>query len=451
MMFSFLLLIIYLSFISLGLPDALLGSAWPIMHEELKVPLSYSGSVYMLISCCTILSSLKSESLNRRFGTGKITAFSVLLTALAIFGFSMSRSFYMLLLFAIPYGLGAGSVDAALNHYVALHYSSRHMNWLHCMWGIGASIGPYIMGFVLQRGYSWSKGYLLIGLLQAGLTFLLFLSLGLWKVKEEDMNDLVKVEMHEGEEANSEVETKERAETTPEAKTNSLKTDIGLEEGKKALSFREILRIPGAKECIASFFFYCAIEQTIGLWSGSFMVYSLRIDAKLAASFVALFYFGITFGRFLAGIFSAKWKDEELILGGIAILFLGIALLFPAGLSSGKQLFGMELRQVFVILSLLFMGLGCAPIYPAIIHSTPYNFGAENTSALIGKQMASAYIGSLSLPPIFGVLAKNFGTELFPFYAVVLGIAMLYMYKQLLKKTKEAKRKRKKPIVSDEA
>ena len=420
-MFSFLLLIIYLSFISLGLPDALLGSAWPIMHEELKVPLSYSGSVYMLISCCTILSSLKSESLNRRFGTGKITAFSVLLTALAIFGFSMSRSFYMLLLFAIPYGLGAGSVDAALNHYVALHYSSRHMNWLHCMWGIGASIGPYIMGFVLQRGYSWSKGYFLIGMLQAGLTFLLFLSLGLWKEKEEDMNDLVKVEMHEG------------------------------EEGKKAMSFREILRIPGAKECIASFFFYCAIEQTIGLWSGSFMVYSLRIDAKLAASFVALFYFGITFGRFLAGIFSAKWKDEELILGGIAILFLGIALLFPAGLFSGKQLFGMELRQIFVVLSLLFMGLGCAPIYPAIIHSTPYNFGAENTSALIGKQMASAYIGSLSLPPIFGVLAKNFGTELFPFYAVVLGIAMLYMYKQLLKKTKEAKRKWKKPIVSDEA
>ena len=421
MMFSFLLLIIYLSFISLGLPDALLGSAWPIMHEELKVPLSYSGSVYMLISCCTILSSLKSESLNRRFGTGKITAFSVLLTALAIFGFSMSRSFYMLLLFAIPYGLGAGSVDAALNHYVALHYSSRHMNWLHCMWGIGASIGPYIMGFVLQRGYSWSKGYLLIGILQAGLTFLLFLSLGLWKEKEEDMNDLVKVEMHEG------------------------------EEGKKALSFREILRIPGAKECIASFFFYCAIEQTIGLWSGSFMVYSLRIDAKLAASFVALFYFGITFGRFLAGIFSAKWKDEELILGGIAILFLGIVLLFPAGLFSGNRLFGMELRQIFVVLSLLFMGLGCAPIYPAIIHSTPYNFGAENTSALIGKQMASAYIGSLSLPPIFGVLAKNFGTELFPFYAVVLGIAMLYMYKQLLKKTKEAKRKWKKPIVSDEA
>lgn len=449
-MFSFLLLIIYLSFISLGLPDALLGSAWPIMHEELKVPLSYSGSVYMLISCCTILSSLKSESLNRRFGTGKITAFSVMLTALAIFGFSMSRSFYMLLLFAIPYGLGAGSVDAALNHYVALHYSSRHMNWLHCMWGIGASIGPYIMGFVLQRGFSWSKGYLLIGILQSGLTFLLFLSLGLWKEKE-DANGLAKGELHDGAEAHLEVETKERAETTPEAKTNSLMMDTESEEGKKAMSFREILRIPGAKECIASFFFYCAIEQTIGLWSGSFMVYSLRIDAKLAASLVALFYFGITFGRFLAGIFSAKWKDEELILGGIAILFLGIVLLFPAGLFSGKRLFGMELRQIFVVLSLLFMGLGCAPIYPAIIHSTPYNFGAENTSALIGKQMASAYIGSLSLPPVFGVLAKNFGTELFPFYAVVLGIAMLYMYKQLLKKTKEAKRKRKKPIVSDEA
>lgn len=420
-MFSCLLLIIYLSFISLGLPDALLGSAWPIMHEELRVPISYSGGIYMLISCCTILSSLKSESLNLHFGTGKITAFSVLLTALALFGFSQSHSFYMLILFAIPYGLGAGSVDAALNHYVALHYSSRHMNWLHCMWGIGASLGPYIMGYVLQRGESWSRGYLLIAMLQAALTFILFLSLGLWKGKDAEKR-----------------KRKSFSESDKESSKKAFRKSSA--DGKKLLSFREIFALPGAKECIAAFFFYCAIEQTIGLWSGSFMVYSLQIDAKLAASLVALFYFGITFGRFLAGIFSAKWTDEEMILGGISILFGGILLLFLAAYFSERRVFGSEFRQLIIILSLLFMGLGCAPIYPAIIHSTPRNFGAENTSALIGKQMAAAYIGSLSLPPLFGVLAKGFGTGLFPFYAVCLAFCMVYMYKRLLVKTREARR-----------
>lgn len=420
-MFSCLLLIIYLSFISLGLPDALLGSAWPIMHEELRVPISYSGGIYMLISCCTILSSLKSESLNLHFGTGKITAFSVLLTALALFGFSQSHSFYMLILFAIPYGLGAGSVDAALNHYVALHYSSRRMNWLHCMWGIGASLGPYIMGYVLQRGESWSRGYLLIAMLQAALTFILFLSLGLWKGKDSEKR-----------------KRKSFWESDKESSKKAFRKSSA--DGKKLLSFREIFALPGAKECIAAFFFYCAIEQTIGLWSGSFMVYSLQIDAKLAASLVALFYFGITFGRFLAGIFSAKWTDEEMILGGISILFGGILLLFLAAYFSERRVFGIEFRQLIIILSLLLMGLGCAPIYPAIIHSTPRNFGAENTSALIGKQMAAAYIGSLSLPPLFGVLAKGFGTGIFPFYAVCLAFCMVYMYKRLLIKTREARR-----------
>ena len=400
-MFSLLLLIIYLSFVSLGLPDAVLGAAWPIIHEEFGVPISFSGSIYMLISCCTILSSLKSESLRLRFGTGKITAFSVLLTAVAIFGFSISPSLSVMLFFAIPYGLGAGSVDAALNHYVAVHYSGRSMNWLHCMWGIGAALGPYILGFVLQRGESWRSGYLVLSMIQATLTIILFLSLGLWGKEEK----------------------KEKT-----------------EEKKTPMSFRQILSITGAKECLVSFFLYCAIEQTLGLWSGSFMVYSLQIDAKLAASLVALFYFGITFGRFLAGIFSAKWTDEQMILGGIGILFGGILLLFLASYFFERQVFGIEFRQLIMIFSLLFMGLGCAPIYPAIIHSTPHNFGAENTSALIGKQMAAAYIGSLSLPPLFGVLAKGFGTGLFPFYAVCLAFCMVYMYKRLLVKTREARR-----------
>lgn len=397
-MFSLLLLIIYLSFVSLGLPDAVLGAAWPIIHEEFGVPISFSGSIYMLISCCTILSSLKSESLRLRFGTGKITAFSVLLTAVAIFGFSISPSLFVMLFFAIPYGLGAGSVDAALNHYVAVHYSGRSMNWLHCMWGIGAALGPYILGFVLQRGESWRSGYLVLSMIQATLTIILFLSLGLWGKEEK----------------------KEKT-----------------EEKKAPMSFRQILSITGAKECLVSFFLYCAIEQTLGLWSGSFMVYSLKIEAKLAASFVALFYFGITFGRFLAGILAAKWKDEALILGGCGILFLGLVLLFCSMVPSQEvKLFGMELRQILVICALLLSGLGCAPIYPAIIHSTPRNFGAENTSALIGKQMAAAYIGSMSFPPFFGVLAKIFGTGLFPFFSTVLFFGMLFMYRNLLYKTR---------------
>ena len=397
-MFSLLLFIIYLSFVSLGLPDAVLGAAWPIIHEEFGVPISFSGSIYMLISCCTILSSLKSESLRLRFGTGKITAFSVLLTAVAIFGFSISPSLSVMLFFAIPYGLGAGSVDAALNHYVAVHYSGRSMNWLHCMWGIGAALGPYILGFVLQRGESWRSGYLVLSMIQATLTIILFLSLGLWGKEEK----------------------KEKT-----------------EEKKTPMSFRQILSITGAKECLVSFFLYCAIEQTLGLWSGSFMVYSLKIEAKLAASFVALFYFGITFGRFLAGILAAKWQDEALILGGCGILFLGLVLLFCSMVPGQEvKLFGMELRQLLVICALLLSGLGCAPIYPAIIHSTPRNFGAENTSALIGKQMAAAYIGSMSFPPFFGVLAKIFGTGLFPFFSTVLFFGMLFMYRNLLYKTR---------------
>ena len=402
-MFSLLLFIIYLSFISLGLPDAVLGAAWPIIHEEFGVPISFSGSIYMLISCCTILSSLKSESLRLRFGTGKITAFSVLLTAVAIFGFSISPSLSVMLCFAIPYGLGAGSVDAALNHYVAVHYSGRSMNWLHCMWGIGAALGPYILGFVLQRGESWRSGYLVLSMIQAALTIVLFLSLGLWGKEEK----------------------KEKT-----------------EEKKTPMSFRQILSITGAKECLVSFFLYCAIEQTLGLWSGSFMVYSLKIEAKLAASFVALFYFGITFGRFLAGILAAKWQDEALILGGCGILFLGLVLLFCSMVPSQEvKLFGMELRQILVICALLLSGLGCAPIYPAIIHSTPRNFGAENTSALIGKQMAAAYIGSMSFPPFFGVLAKIFGTGFFPFFSAVLFFGMLFMYRNLLYKTREKRGK----------
>lgn len=405
-MFSILLLMIYLAFISLGLPDALLGSAWPIMYQEFAVPVSYSGTVFMIICGGTILSSLNSEKLNRRFGTGKITAISVLLTAIALFGFSISHSFLMLCLFAIPYGLGAGSVDAALNHYVALHYSSRHMSWLHCMWGLGASVGPYIMGFVLQRGEPWNRGYLIVSIIQFILAIILFCSLSLWKKNPEEL--------------------KENAAST--AKQEAPKQEA---PKQRALSLKEVFAIPGAKECMASFYSYCALEQTVGLWAGSFMVLALGMEEKLAASYVALFYFGITFGRFLSGFFTMKWKDEQMVLGGSAIVFFGIFLLFTPW------------SNAMVLPALILIGLGCAPVYPSVIHSTPYNFGVEHSSALIGAQMASAYVGTLIMPPLFGVLGRSFSMKLFPYYSMFLLLFMVFTYRRMLQVTKKARREKR--------
>ena len=405
-MFSILLLMIYLAFISLGLPDALLGSAWPIMYQEFAVPVSYSGTVFMIICGGTILSSLNSEKLNRRFGTGKITAISVLLTAIALFGFSISHSFLMLCLFAIPYGLGAGSVDAALNHYVALHYSSRHMSWLHCMWGLGASVGPYIMGFVLQRGEPWNRGYLIVSIIQFILAIILFCSLSLWKKNPEEL--------------------KENAAST--AKQEAPKQEA---PKQRALSLKEVFAIPGAKESLASFYGYCALEQTVGLWAGSFMVLALGMEEKLAASYVALFYFGITFGRFLSGFFTMKWKDEQMVLGGSAIVFFGIFLLFTPW------------SKALVLPALILIGLGCAPVYPSVIHSTPYNFGVEHSSALIGAQMAAAYVGTLIMPPLFGVLGRSFSMKLFPYYSMFLLLFMVFTYRRMLQVTKKARREKR--------
>ena len=405
-MFSILLLMIYLAFVSLGLPDALLGSAWPIMYQEFAVPVSYSGTVFMIICGGTILSSLNSEKLNRRFGTGKITAISVFLTAIALFGFSISHSFLMLCLFAIPYGLGAGSVDAALNHYVALHYSSRHMSWLHCMWGLGASVGPYIMGFVLQRGEPWNRGYLIVSIIQFILAIILFCSLSLWKKNPEELT--------------------ENAAST--AKQEAPKQEA---PKQRALSLKEVFAIPGAKESLASFYGYCALEQTVGLWAGSFMVLALGMEEKLAASYVALFYFGITFGRFLSGFFTMKWKDEQMVLGGSAIVFFGIFLLFTP---SSKAL---------VLPALILIGLGCAPVYPSVIHSTPYNFGVEHSSALIGAQMAAAYVGTLIMPPLFGVLGRSFSMKLFPYYSMFLLLFMVFTYRRMLQVTKKARREKR--------
>ena len=382
-MATLLLGIIYLSFISLGLPDALLGAAWPIMYPEFQVPVSYAGLISAIISVGSIISSLFSDRLTHLLGPGKVTALSVATTALALFGFSVSHSFLRLCLWAVPYGLGAGSVDAALNNYVAVHYSSRHMSWLHCMWGLGASTGPYVMGYILTGGHPWPLGYRCIGTLQIVLTALLFLSLPLWK------------------------------------------TCVGKSDSSVSgtpLTLLEIVRIAGAKEVMLTFFCYCGLEQTAGLWASSYLVLQHGLSSEMAAGYASLFYVGLTAGRGLCGFLTLKWNDTQMIFIGQAVSAAGIAiLLLPLGPSAA-------------LAGLILTGVGCAPIYPSIIHSTPTHFGASRSQALIGIQMACAYVGTCLMPPVFGFLANHISIALYPVFLLAVLFLMTAMHLRLLQK-----------------
>ena len=383
-MISLLLAIIYISFISLGLPDALLGAAWPTMSVEFGVPISYAGVVSIIISLGTIVSSLLSDRLTRRFGPGKVTAVSVMMTAAALAGFAFSGNYWLLCLWAVPYGLGAGGVDAALNNYVALHYASRHMSWLHCMWGLGASTGPYIMGFALTRNLGWSGGYWIIAILQVILSGGILASLPLWK-------------------KSANTESKEAA--------------------SKPLSMKQIFTIPGAKEVVIAFFCYCGLEQTAGLWASSYLVLKDGLDPEYAASLASLFYIGITAGRALSGFLTYKFDDTNMIRLGQVVLAAGVVvMLLPMG-------------YMATMVGLIMMGLGCAPIYPSVIHSTPAHFGAQNSQALVGVQMASAYVGCLLLPPLFGLIAQHISAGWLPWYLAAILVVMVIMCEMLNKKT----------------
>ena len=385
-MASLLLPVIYLAFISLGLPDSLLGSAWPSMVGELGANLSWAGIVSMIISAFTIVSSLCSERLNARFGTGGVTAGSVLLTAAALLGFSNCTRFWQLCLWAVPYGLGAGSVDAALNAYVSLHYESRHMSWLHCMWGVGASIGPVIMGQALAGG-SWQGGYRIISVLQFALTLILFFSLPLWKRtgKAKDGEDF-----------------------TPEHR-----------------SIPQLLRLPGVPQVLLCFFCYCALEATAGMWAASYCTLVRGIDANTAANWTSTFYLGITIGRGICGFLTMKITDQNMIRLGQGVIALGVLLvLLPAG-------------QTVLFAGLVAIGLGCAPVYPCIIHETPANFGRSLSLAMTGIQMAFAYVGSCLMPPLFGLLAQYVSPALYPWYLGVLLVVMFIMAESLHRRTRD--------------
>lgn len=371
-----LLMMIYLSFISLGLPDSMLGSAWPAMNVSLNAPLWGAGLVQMLISFCTIISSLNSAKLIRRFGTGKLTAISVATTALALLGFSLAKNYAFLLLMAVPLGLGAGAVDAGLNNYVALHCEAKHMSWLHCFWGIGTIIGPMILSAVLRVGGSWATGYRAVGLIQCAVSALLFATLGMWK-----------------------------------------RGNIQQEEyGAKALSVWEVLSLPGAKAGMVTFLCYCAVESTLGLWGATYISQVRGVDEATAASFGAMFYIGITVGRAISGFMAMKLLPKQMVRVGQTLLALGcIFMMIPAG----STLSG---------IGLVVCGLGCAPIYPNIIQDTPVNYGTENSQAAIGVQMAFAYVGSTFLPSIFGALAGVGGYGLLPYFAISICVLMAVLF-----------------------
>ena len=388
-MASLLLPVIYLAFISLGLPDSLLGSAWPSMVGQLGADLSWAGIVSMIISAGTIVSSLCSERLNARLGTGGVTVVSVLLTAAALFGFSTCTRFWQLCVWAVPYGLGAGSVDAALNAYVSLHYKSRHMSWLHCMWGVGASAGPVIMGRALAGG-SWQGGYRIISLIQFGLTAVLLLSLPLWKRPEK---------------------TPEGADYTPEHRT-----------------LPQLLRMPGVPQVLLCFFCYCALESTAGMWAASYCTLVRGIDAGTAAGWASTFYLGITIGRGVCGFLTIKINDQNMIRLGQVLIALGVVLvLLPAG-------------QGVLFAGLVTIGLGCAPVYPSIIHETPANFGREVSLAMTGIQMAFAYVGSCLMPPLFGLLAQYVTPALYPWFLAALLALMFAMAESLHRRTRDKRR-----------
>ncbi len=389
-MVHILLVIIYISFISLGLPDSLLGAAWPTMYGELSVPISYAGIISMIIALGTVVSSLMSDLLTKKLGTGRVTAISVGMTASALLGFSFSNSFWLLCLLAVPYGLGAGGVDAALNNYVALHYSSKHMSWLHCMWGVGTVIGPYIMGFALINQLPWGMGYRYVSFIQIVLTAVLIITLPIWKKKAYPIN--------QSEQKNS-----------------------------KPFSIKEIIRFIGTKEVMLTFFCYCAAEQTTMLWTGSYMSLHNGLSEEASALCASIFFIGITVGRLISGFLTLKFSDTNMVRIGQLLMLLGcISLFLPFG-----QLSGMS--------GIALLGLGCAPIYPCIIHSTPERFGEDRSQAMIGIQMASAYIGTCIMPPIFGLFADSLSISLLPLYLILILAVMFLSHERLIRKTQNKK------------
>ena len=386
-MVTLLLAVIYLAFVSLGLPDSMLGSAWPSMFVDYDVPVSFAGIVSAIIAFGTIISSLMSDRVTRKLGASKATAISALITALSLLGFAFSTEFWMICIIAIPYGLGAGSVDAALNNYVSIHFSSRHMNWLHCMWGLGAAIGPFIMGSVLTGGSDWSRGYVIVSIIQIVIAAILFISLPIWKKPMAD----------------NQIGGSSNAESKP-------------------LSLKEIISLKGAKAVMITFFCYCALEVIATLWASTYINLEKGVDADTAALWGSLYVLGITVGRAICGFISIKLNDTQLTRLGEGVMVVGLVLML------------LPLSNGFTLAGLITFGVGSAPIYPCIIHSTPARFGTDKSQALIGVQMAAAYTGTCLMPSLFGIFANHISVALFPAFVGALTLLMIIMFEVYNKK-----------------
>ncbi|HKL73290.1 MAG TPA: MFS transporter [Clostridia bacterium] len=397
-MASLLLALIYLAFISLGLPDSLLGAGWPVMYIDLGVPLSFAGIITIIISISTITSSLLSDIMTRKLGTGLLTSVSILLTALSMLAFSFSTEFWQLCILAVPYGLGAGAIDAALNNYVALNFSSRHMSWLHCCWGIGATISPYIMGACLTGNWGWLGGYRVVSLIQLLLAVIMFIALPLWKKSDSDKIFAVP------------------------------------KEKPVHLNIVQTLKLPGTVLMFVAFFSYCAVEQTTMLWASSYLVEHHALDVEKAASFASMFFIGLTMGRGMCGFIADKLGDKRLIRIGTATIFLGIILVaIPVK------------TYVYAIIGFIIIGLGCAPIYPSIVHATPDNFGRQYSQSIIGVQMSFAYLGITFVPPVFGLIAEYISISLLPLYLFAFWLPMLILIELMNKLVLKNRNLKEKP------
>ena len=383
-----LLCVIYIAFIGLGLPDSLFCTAWPAIYGEFALPLSAANCVTLIVSGGTVISSAMSARVINKFGTYTVTAVSTALTAAALFGFSVSKNLIWLCLFSIPLGIGAGAVDSALNNYVALHFSASHMNFLHCFYGVGVSVSPYIMSFALS-GSSWRGGYRTAFIIQCVITAVIAFSRPLWKKSDKNFSE---------------------------------------EEKSVTLSFAQMIKTPCVKSDLALFASSCAIECTCGAWSSTFLVESKGFSADVAAKTVAMYFVGLTLGRFLSGVLSSKISSWDLIKSGLIIVFSAIIVLL------------LPLKSSFAALGLFLLGLGIGPVYPNIMHLTPKNFGKDVSQSIIGLQMAVAYTGITAVPPIFGFLAQKFGMKLFaPFMLVlfvILAISTLFLIYGLKKQNR---------------
>ncbi len=369
--------IIYVTFISLGLPDSLLGVGWPEMYGELGVPQSYAGFLSMTISLGTIVASFFSGKWIRYAGTGKVTAFSVLGTAVALFGFYLAPSFLWLIVAALPLGLGAGAVDVGLNDYVARHYRAHHMNWLHSFWGIGALASPLIMGQILANQQSWRIGYRLVSVIQFVVFLLLVVTLPMWRRRE----------------------------------TRQAMTQIPVEI--KETKFINMICLKKVRYALYAFFFYIGVEATMGLWASSYLIQAKGINPVKAAMAVAGFFGFITLGRFLSGFMSMLLTNRQLIVLGQGLIMVGSVLLWQGT------------RYPLLVAGVCFIGFGCAPIYPAMLHETPTRFGQMLAQQIMGIQMAIAYTGAIALPPLFGFLVPQVGIAVLPLFLMSYTVIMI--------------------------